>query len=386
MTTDIVTIERDLQELWKNNTAEAAAAGHSTTRALTLNLLARASSADEADAMGAVIQELTASHPCRAVVLIDQPATGEPQLEAWVQANCLLPAPGAPQVCGEQITISSRGGRAGQVASLMLPLLVPDLPVVLWMAGDQPFGHRLLGKLRGVLDRLIVDSAGFADPIRDLVTMAAFDAGDTPGPGAGPDSPALSDLNWARLTPWRELTAQFFDTRPFLPHLHRLDHVEIDYVAAGDGGLLRALMLAGWLASSLGWDLVDGGVSRAGEEISLRMVRPGVGAASGDTRPVTISLRPAPFDNNALVGLSALHMRAVDHVLADFSVEHTDSPTCARTVAQADGHPTVSRLARVERAGAADLLAAELRLLSRDRTFSAALQAAAGFARGIIVP
>jgi glucose-6-phosphate dehydrogenase assembly protein OpcA len=317
------------------------------------------------------------------VVLIDQPDEGDPHLEAWVQANCLLPAPGASQVCGEQITISSRGGRAGQVASLMLPLLVPDLPVVFWMGGDQPFGHRLLGKLRGVLDRLIVDSASFADPIRDLAVMADFDASNTLGPGAGPESPALSDLNWARLTPWRELTAQFFDTRPFLPHLHRLDHVEIDYVAVGEGGLLRALMLAGWLASNLGWDLCAGGVSRNGEDIGLRLIRPAVGAASGGTRTVTVTLRPAQSADNALAGLSALHLRAVDNVLADFSVEHTDSPTCVRTLAQVADQPPVSRLARVERADTAELLAAELRLLSRDRTFSAALQAAAGFARGL---
>ncbi len=383
MTTDIASIERDLQELWKSNTAEAAAAGYSSTRALTLNLLARAAGADEAEQMGAVIQALTASHPSRAVVLIDQPAQGGPQLEAWVQTNCLLPAPGAPQVCGEQITISSRGGRAGQAASLMLPLLVPDLPVVLWMAGGQPFGHPLLARLRGVIDRLIVDSASFADPLGDLVAMAAFEASDIPGPGAGPEPPALSDLNWARLTPWRELTAQFFDTRPFLPHLRRLDHVEIDYVVASEGGLLRALMLAGWLASSLGWDMAAGGASCEADTISLRLTRPSVGAANGATRAVTISLRPARSADNALVGLAALHLRALDNVLADFSVEHTDSPTCARTLAQVAGQPTVSRLVRVDRADTAELLASELRLLSRDRTFSAALQAAAAFARGL---
>lgn len=378
MTTDIATIERDLHELWKQNTAEAAAAGHSTTRALTLNLLALATSADQAEMMGAAIQTLTASHPSRAIVLIDGPAAGAPELEAWVQANCLLPAPGAPQVCGEQITISSRGGGAGQVASLMLPLLVPDLPVVLWMAGPQPFAHPLLAKLRGVIDRLIVDSADFADPLGDLAAMAAFEASRVSGPGAGPESPAVSDLNWARLTPWRELTAQFFDTRPFLPHLRRLDHIEIDYVADGAGGLLRALMLAGWLASCLGWSLTDGGAARDGDEIQLTLERPAVGRAAGQTRTVLVRLRPSRGEGG-MAGLCALHLRAVDNVLADFSVAQTDDPACAQTLAQVAGQPTVSRLAHADHISTADLLAAELRLLSRDRTFSAALQAAAGF-------
>lgn len=379
MTTDIARIERDLQDLWKNNAVESAAAGHTTTRALTVNLLVHADTSARADELGTVIQQLTASHPNRAMMLIDRPAVGDPQIEAWVQANCLLNVLGATQICGEQITIDSRGGHAGQVVSLMLPLLVPDLPVVLWMDGPQPFDLPLLRKLRGVLNRLIVDSAGFADPLHDLVTMATYEDRSM----VGPKPLSLSDLNWARLTPWRELTAQFFDTRSFLPHLHRLDQVEIDYVAVGEGGLLRALMLAGWLASNLGWELRENGAVRTGDTIHLHMRRPGVGAASGDTRPVLIVLRPAPSSDNALVGLSALHLRAVDNVLADFSVEQTDSPTCARTVAQVAGHPTISRLARAERAGVADLLAAELRLLSRDRTFSAALQAAAECARAL---
>jgi glucose-6-phosphate dehydrogenase assembly protein OpcA len=382
MPVDIATIERDLHELWKDSAAGSTPSGHTTTRALTMNLLARAGSPAEADQIGAVVQQLTASHPNRAIIIIDQPDAA-PQLDAWVQANCLVGAPGVPQICGEQITIDSRGGQAGQVASLVLPLLVPDLPVVLWMPGAHPFADPLLPRLRGVLDRLIVDSAAFDSPLADLAAMAQFEAAEHSGPGNGADPPALSDLNWSRLTPWRELTAQFFDTRPFLPHLHRLDQIEIDYVAAGDGGLLRALLLAGWLATRLGWQLQEGGASRDGEQIQLRLRRRGVGAATKDSRLVTFDLRPAPEEDNALVGLAALHMRAVDNILAEFSVEHTDDPTCAQTTAQVVGHPLVRRLAHIERPDPADLLAAELRLLSRDRTFSAALQTAAGFVRSL---
>lgn len=381
MTTDIATIEHELQDLWRKNTAEAAASGHSTTRALTLNLLAYANSPKQADMLGTVIQQLTASHPNRAVVLIDQPEPGEPHLEAWIQANCLLPTPGAPQVCGEQITISSRGSQAGQVASLMLPLLMPDLPVVLWMAEPQPFNHPLLAKLGSVIDRLVVDSADFTSPLSDLLAMAAFEMRSTLGPGAGAESPALSDLNWARLTPWRELTAQFFDTRPFLPHLRRLDDVRIDYVATDSGALLRALLLAGWLASSLEWELLADGTSHDDGLFQIHLRRPSVGMTSGGTRIVAISLRPVEPRDNTLVGLAALHLRAIDNVLADFSVERTTRPTCARTVAQVAGQPTVSRMAQIEHADVGELLAAELRLRSRDRTFSAALQTAATFAR-----
>jgi hypothetical protein len=52
----------------------------------------------------------------------------------------------------------------------------------------------------------------------------------------------------------------------------------------------------------------------------------------------------------------------------------------ALTTAQVAGMAPVRRLARCERLSDGELLAAELRLLSRDRTFGAALQAAGAFA------
>jgi glucose-6-phosphate dehydrogenase assembly protein OpcA len=376
-TVDIGAIERELGQLWKENAVEAG--GQAVTRALTLNLVARATDSATAERISGVVQGLTASHPNRTVLASLRPDEAEPRLDAFVQANCLLGNRGAPQVCGEQITIDARGPAVAQVASLVLPLLVPDLPVILWLPGPAPFADPLLGRLRGVIDRLIVDSRSFADPPRELAHMARFEVADQPGPGNGPHGPALSDLGWAELTPWRELAAQFFDTRVLLPHLRRMDRVEIDYAPeAGRANVVQPLLLAGWLASCLGWTPLEDAVSQEGNTLRLHLRRPAVNVGPSAIRLVTVELRVAPPAGRA--GIAALRMRALDGVTADFNVELAAEEGMALTTAQVAGMTPVRRLARCEPLSEAELLAAELRLLSRDRTFGAALRVAGVFA------
>lgn len=364
---DIGTIERELRQLWKDSATEAATKGYAVTRALTLNLVARAQNDDTAELVSSVVQSLTASHPNRTVLVIERPEAPEPSLDAFVQANCLLAAPGVPQVCGEQVTIDARGSATGQVASLVLPLLVPDLPVVLWLPGPEPLDELLLLRLRSLLDRLIVDSGDSPRPLQELLRLAVLDQAD--------GGPALSDLAWTRLTPWRELTAQFFDTRPLLPHLRRIDTVQLRYTAT-DHNPVPALMMAGWLASNLGWTPLTDAVSIEGETIRLHLRRPAVGVGPGAIRLVSVEIQPDPAPV-AVGGLTSVRLRALDNVIADFSVTCSDDPTFLRTRAEVAGHTPIERLAHVDVATPANMLAAELRLRSRDRTFSGALQVAA---------
>src|SRR5262249_45125879 len=60
-------------------------------------------------------------------------------------------------------------------------------------------------------------------------------------------------INWERLTLWRELTAQFFDGPTLRPYLDRIRRVTIEFVQNGPANRAQALLVAGWLASRLGW-------------------------------------------------------------------------------------------------------------------------------------
>jgi glucose-6-phosphate dehydrogenase assembly protein OpcA len=292
-----------------------------------------------------------------------------------VQANCLFTAPGQPQLCGEQVTIVTHGASGAQAARLVLSLLLPDLPVIAYWPGALPFGDPIVSRLRGAIDRLIVDSASLAEPMAALVQLYTAQQGDTLHSGL-----ALSDLHWARLTPWRELIAQFFDTRAWLPHLHRLDDVEIVYgERSGEAGMVAALYMAAWISSSLNWQLVEGAALRQGDESIWQLRRPAANGVRHDTRTVTLRVRPELVDDDA--PLVSLRLRALDYTLATFSAEWSGEPTCVRTSAHIDDQPSVTRLAHLDVLSTGQLLASELRLLSADRTYTKALALAAELAR-----
>ncbi len=373
---DINAIERELRQMWQEQAAHPDAGGQAVIRALTLNLIVRAPDDDWAEQALAVAPALTAQHPNRTVIVIDRPGPAT-ELQANAQALCTLANAGRTQVCGEQVTISARGAPAGQLASLVLPLLVPDLPVVLWAPGPQPFAQPLVQRLYRLCDRLIVDSTTFADPLRELAELAVFEQ-------TANGAPAVSDLGWTRLTPWRELTAQFFDTRPFLPHLHRIDEIVIEYAAGNRPNPVAALLFVGWLASCLKWTPLEDAVGIEGETIQIYLRRPAVGVGPAAIRLVSVAIRPV--DLAGVEGLARLVLRAVDNQQAEFVVELTSDAGHACTRATIAGAHPIERTATIDRPALADLLNSELRLLSRDRTFAAALNLAGGLARRLALP
>ncbi|MCS6886711.1 MAG: glucose-6-phosphate dehydrogenase assembly protein OpcA [Chloroflexus sp.] len=373
---DINAIERELRQMWQEQATHPEAGGQAVIRALTLNLIVRVPDDAWAEQVLAVAPALTAQHPNRTVLVIDRPGSAT-ELQANVQALCTLTNAGRTQVCGEQVTISARGAPAGQLASLILPLLVPDLPVVLWAPGPQPFAQPLVQRLYRLCDRLIVDSTTFADPVRELAELAAFEQ-------TANGAPAVSDLGWARLTPWRELTAQFFDTRPFLPHLHRIDEIVIEYVAGTHPNPVAALLFVGWLASCLKWTPLADAVGIEGETIQLYLRRPAVGVGPAAIRLVKVELRPVALAG--VEGLVRLALRAVDNQQAEFVVELTGDSGYACTRATIAGANPIERTATIDHPALADLLNSELRLLSRDRTFAAALHLAGGLAQRLALP
>jgi len=368
---DIGAIERELRQMWQEQAIHPNAGGQAVIRALTLNLIARAPDDAWAEQILSVAPGLTAQHPNRTVIVIDRPGTTV-EVQAQVQALCTLTNAGRTQVCGEQITISARGTPAGQLAGLVLPLLVPDLPVVLWAPGPQPFAQPLVQRLYRLCDRVIVDSTTFTEPLTELAELATFEQ-------KAKGAPAVSDLGWTRLTPWRELVAQFFDSRTFLPHLHRIDEIVIEYAAGTVVNPVAALLFVGWLASCLKWAPLEEAVGIEGETIRLYLRRPAVGVGPAAIRLVSVEIRPSL--SPARAGLASVVLRAIDNQRAEFVVAQTDDAGHARTRATVADTPPIERMVKVDPVTLTDLLSSELRLLSRDRTFAAALNLAGSLAR-----
>src|SRR3712207_6179653 len=100
---------------------------------------------------------LAERHPSRAILLLPDPEDDD-RLDADVSLQC-FPFPGMEShVCSEVIHLRLRGARARAPASIITPLLIPDLPAFLRWRGRPPFGERHFEELVDVVDRLIVDS------------------------------------------------------------------------------------------------------------------------------------------------------------------------------------------------------------------------------------
>ena len=96
----------------------------------------------------------------------------------------------------------------------MAPLLIHDLPTLVWWPGDPPFADPIFDQLVEMSDRLIVDSDEFGDLLRGLRRLTTLRRRS-----------GVGDLAWRRLGWWQELTAEFFDAprfRRYLPNLSRL--------------------------------------------------------------------------------------------------------------------------------------------------------------------
>jgi glucose-6-phosphate dehydrogenase assembly protein OpcA len=132
------------------------------------------------------------------------------------------------QICTETIRVRLKGPRAAAPASVIQPLLLPDLPAFLRWRGLPPFGEGYFEGLIDVVDRLIVDSTEWPDlPASYRGLTEIF------------DRVAVSDIAWARTSRWRPQLASLW------PGIAGVKRIRVTGTAA------QAHLLAGWLRSRL---------------------------------------------------------------------------------------------------------------------------------------
>ena len=85
-----------------------------------------------------MIASLMHEHPSRAIVLRIRPGS---ELDARVFAQCWMPFGKRQQICCEQVEITSPEAALGDAASLITGIVVPDLPVVLYLRTPALIGN-----------------------------------------------------------------------------------------------------------------------------------------------------------------------------------------------------------------------------------------------------
>jgi len=354
-------IERELSRLRRAAAAHAREHGLALGRTSVLNLVVYAEREAHARRAARTVSDLALRHPCRAiVVLADRDREG---VVASVQLHCHVPpAEGAKPVLYEQILARVRGDFDERIASVVIPLLVPDLPVFLWWTGTPPSQARHLDDLVILADRLIVDSADFARPDRTLPDVAHL----------ARHRVGITDLNWGRLTHWRELIAQFYDVPTWRPFLDGITGIRTGFAVDMDGRDIhpsQALLLLGWLASRLGWRKVEAlAPSEAGGAL-FRMAR-------ADGAPVMVRLRPR-FERGLETGdVSGVRLQAAaGGGTAEFVIKRAPDERHATATAIIDGVVRAERVVPLPPLGMRELLGEELAISGSDHVYENALVA-----------
>jgi glucose-6-phosphate dehydrogenase assembly protein OpcA len=172
-----------------------------------------------------VLAGLAERHPSRTIVLF--PQTAGAGLQGTVELENF--ATRERSVCAETIRIRLHGIAADHPASVVEPLLIPDLPVFLRWRGLPPFGLSPFEELVDVVDRLIVDSTEWSDLPSPYAPLAEIF-----------DRVLVSDIAWARTSRWRPMLASLW------PEIAKVKNIRVNGTAA------QAHLLAGWLRSRLG--------------------------------------------------------------------------------------------------------------------------------------
>lgn len=188
---------------------------------MVLTLVVVVDEVDHHDALRAATSAAR-EHPCRIVAVIRRAASSPARMDAEIHV-------GDENSLAEVVVLRLYGELRNQADSIVLPLLLPDAPVLVWWPDQGPPvpSQEPLGLLA---QRRVTDAAASSKPAAMLKARSAD------------HSPGDTDLAWTRLTPWRTLLASALD-QPF------------DEIIGGEVGATRnnpsAELLATWLENRL---------------------------------------------------------------------------------------------------------------------------------------
>ncbi|MDB5077220.1 MAG: glucose-6-P dehydrogenase subunit-like protein [Chloroflexi bacterium] len=386
----LVAIEAELDRLWHTATrylqAELVAAGRgpdvsqaaapSSIRASVLNFVAYAggSSVEPGtdEQLTKLADYLATKHRSRTVTIVAHENAADVALIATIRTNAQDGASGRKFI-HEQVLISADGAVGERLPSIVMPLLISDLPTYVWWPGDPPSEDSFWRYITGTCRHFIINSREFSKPLESLSRYASLSRNAR-------KYQTFGDLSWRQLSPWRELVARFFDNQYYRPFLNGVESVTIDYsggskweMADGAANACPALLLAGWLSSRLGWSAVNCEWRDDGFDIAC------TDGSSG--RDITVHFKSRLRPDVSSATIDAIRLKTANSgIQAYFDVVRQDNSSVARATAHVDGRTDSILSVRMTTEDLPALMAMELKFCDQDKIYEAALDAAGNMA------
>jgi glucose-6-phosphate dehydrogenase assembly protein OpcA len=260
----------------------------SPTMGMVLTFIVVADEGSHYDALKAA-RAVSREHPSRVIGVIRRSARGPANLDAEIRIG--------DGSSGEQVLLRMSGELAHHPESVVLPLLLPDSPTVIWWPSKPPDNPATdpLGALaqRRITDAAAVDRRRAAAMLRQASNYA----------------PGNTDLSWTRITPWRALLAAALDQYPAKV---------LSGVVAAERGNPSADLLVAWLTDRLKVD-IQRSVSRGPgiTDVSLMTGGGEIEIARPDGRLAQFTIpnspeRPVALNRRDLAELLAEELRRLD--------------------------------------------------------------------------
>jgi glucose-6-phosphate dehydrogenase assembly protein OpcA len=355
---DIAVIEQELRNLW--NSASQTEGEGGIIRACSCNLIVFAQDRAEAQEILPVLARVAEWHPSRAVIFYresDEESIGHPptpHVHAWISVQCSMPRYGGQHVCSETITLAARTNAISDLLNTLVSLLIPDLPVFLYWRSFLASDRELVERMVHLAQLLIVDSHASKDDSTNRERLLDFLTGL-------PEEIAVRDLNWARLTAWRDLVAQFFDPPELRKQAYDISDLEIVRDISGHGSLpTRTLLLTGWLASRLNWRPLA--AERLGDSWTSRWL--------SDAGEVSVHFSGNLAESDESPGISTIVLRTRSGF--KYSAVREKGSSCITVLSSRESGSLVHSVPQ-ESMDEANLLVRELSINGKDLGFQSAL-------------
>jgi glucose-6-phosphate dehydrogenase assembly protein OpcA len=282
-------------------------------------------------------------HASRLVVLSYNPHRTRLDARASVAAEGEA-KPGEIVLLHETVIVELGDRHLDDLLTIADPLVVSDLPTLLW----SPHGHP-----EAVESLLPLAQATLLDSVDDPVWHEAIDRANSLS-----ERLYVVDLAWLRSTPWRERIAATFDPSALRAELCEITAITVRH---HPDSTVAALLLFGWLASRLDWRLTA--LHRDGQTLS--------GTAESARQSIALHLQVAP--ELQVRGLAGLSIETASGMQLRLDRGTGGLRACQRDVGGNEHEWTILGASR----GEAGILGEGIRqALLRDPTYRPALQAA----------
>jgi glucose-6-phosphate dehydrogenase assembly protein OpcA len=181
------------------------------------------------------LEQVGRYHASRTILCVVEPR------RQTIDASVLMtvegdPRPGELSLMRERVMLEMGEKHIAKLDTIVDPLVVTDLPTLVW----SPHGHPdAVDALLHLAQVVLVDSVNEPDVASALKRAKELS-----------EEAYVVDLAWLRSTPWRERVAATFDPPRFRGDLMLIDAVSVRHHPESR---VAGVLFFGWLASRLGW-------------------------------------------------------------------------------------------------------------------------------------